>query len=289
MLALAGATALVSTATLAADFPPALPPPMPQYMQAPPPVDTSGWYLRGDVGVGKQSITGFNHFQSNSAFVWPASWRIDQLDMGDASMVGFGVGYAWNSWMRFDFTGEYRASAKFKTIGSYTEFCPNGRCFDVYDGGHHAWLFLANAYLDLGTWWCLTPFIGVGAGGGYHTVGGLTDVGYISDGTTGFGYAASSFSKFNFAWAVHAGLAYNVTNNFKVEFSYRYLDMGSVQTPIIDCAAAGCSATGGPRAYYTLNSLTSQDFRIGMRWMLQPETIAPPPVYTPPPPLMRRG
>ncbi len=26
------------------------------------------------------------------------------------------------------------------------------------------WLFLANAYLDLGTWWCITPFIGAGVG-----------------------------------------------------------------------------------------------------------------------------
>jgi hypothetical protein len=33
-----------------------------------------------------------------------------------------------------------------------------------------------------------------------------------------------------------------------------------------------------------MTNFTSQDFKIGMRWMLQPET----PVYAPPP-LMRRG
>jgi opacity protein-like surface antigen len=174
-------------------------------------------------------------------------------------------------------------------IGSYTEFCPSGRCFDVYDGSHSAVVVMANAYLDLGTWWCLTPFIGAGVGGAWHKFTGLTDVGFISDGTTGFGYAATEFTKWNFAWAAHAGLAYNVNNNVKLELAYRYLHMGNAQTSIIDCASGGCSGTTGPRAYYNLNSLDSHDIKVGLRWMLTPEPVAPP-VYTPPPPpLMRRG
>ena len=298
ILALAGATVLTATAAMAADLPPPLPPPMPQYVHAPP-VETGGWYLRGDVGVGKQDFKTFDHFQTNAAFVWPASWTIDQKQMGDTAFVGFGVGYAWNNWMRFDFTGEYRMSAKFKAIGSYTEFCPTGRCFDVYDGSHFAIVALANAYIDLGTWWCLTPFVGVGVGAVQHTVSGLTDVGYISGpGTTGFGLASANFTKTNLAWAAHAGLTYNVTNNLKLEFAYRYLNMGSVNTPVIDCSGNGCVNSGGPRASYALTNFDSHDFKIGMRWMLQPDVQVapqplynppPPPVYSPPPPLMRRG
>ena len=34
----------------------------------------SGWYLRGDVGVGVQNFTTFDHSQTISVFVWPASW-----------------------------------------------------------------------------------------------------------------------------------------------------------------------------------------------------------------------
>ena len=201
--------------------------------------------------------------------------------------MGFGIGYAWNNWFRTDVTGEYRANAKFKVQGSYIENCTGGgTCFDVYDGSHQALLFMANAYVDLGTWWCLTPFVGVGVGGAYSKVTALNDVGYISDGSVGFGYADKSSQQWSMAWAVHAGLAYNVTNNFKVEFSYRYLNMGDVDTPIINCASTGC-ATNGPRASYTLTNFTSQDFRIGLRWMLQQDV--PQPLYTPPPPLMRRG
>jgi len=283
VLALAGATALASTAAIAADFPPAMPPQM-QYQQAP--VDTGGWYLRGDIGVGKQNFTTFDHFQTNSAFVWPASWRMDQIHMGDAAFVGLGVGYALNNWLRADVTAEYRANSAFKALGSYTEFCPGGRCFDQYDGSHSAWVFLANAYLDLGTWWCITPFIGAGIGSAHTRSTGLTDIGFISDGSTGFGYASKEFEKWNLAWAFHAGLAYNVTNNFKMELAYRYLNMGDVQTGVIDCASVGCTNTGGPSAYYTMTKFDSHDIKLGMRWMLQPEALQP--VYSPPP-LMRRG
>ena len=105
---------------------------------------------------------------------------------------GGGVGFQWNSWLRFDATAEYRIKAKFKTIGSYTEFCPGGRCFDVYDGQHSSIVLMANGYIDLGTWMCLTPFVGAGAGYARHTFTGSRDVGFISDGTTGFGYSQAT-------------------------------------------------------------------------------------------------
>ncbi len=54
-----------------------MPPPMVAYPPAPAPVET-GWYLRGDVGVGVQSFGSFDHSQTNAAFVWPASWSIVQ-------------------------------------------------------------------------------------------------------------------------------------------------------------------------------------------------------------------
>src|SRR5436305_1171342 len=48
---------------------------------------TGGWYLRGDIGVGSQQFTDFPHHQTNSAFVWPASWRIDQKDFSDTTFI----------------------------------------------------------------------------------------------------------------------------------------------------------------------------------------------------------
>ena len=84
------------------------------------------------------------------------------------------------------------------------------------------WLFLANAYLDLGTWWCITPFIGAGVGVTNLTIGNFRDINEIAGG----GGWAKDNTETNFAWALHAGASYTVTKNFAVELSYRYLNLG---------------------------------------------------------------
>src|SRR5689334_564296 len=94
--------ALFAGAAIAAAFTSANAADLGPIMQAPQPIqqvavaETGGWYLCGDIGVGVQTFKEFEHTQTNSAFVWPASWRIDQRDMGDAFFVGGGVGYQWN-------------------------------------------------------------------------------------------------------------------------------------------------------------------------------------------------
>jgi opacity protein-like surface antigen len=299
VLGLAGAAALLSTSTFAADLPPPLPPPV----VAPMPVAAaaSGWYLRGDVGVGMQKFNNFQFTQTNPApfVVWPSDWQIQVHDIKDTTIIGFGIGYQWCNWLRFDFTGERRSDVKVKALGTYTNF--NNQFFpsltplasDHYDLDHSAVVALANVYFDLGTWWCLTPFVGAGVGAAWHRTAAITDVGLNTNGfgASAFGWSSSKdFTETKFAWAAHAGLAFNVTNNFKLEFSYRYLHLGDVRTPEVNCDPTGVcnNAISGPRAYYTLTNLSSQDFRIGFRYLLQPD-VAPPPAYAPPPALMRKG
>jgi opacity protein-like surface antigen len=253
---------------------------------------TGGWYLRGDIGVGAQKFKEFDFHQTNAATggAWPADWRIDQRDIKDTFFIGGGVGYQWNSWLRADVTGEYRADVKFKAIGSYTNF-PNpllGRAFDVYDGDHSAIVVMANGYIDLGTWFCLTPFVGAGVGAAYHRTAAVSDLGINNNGlgSSALGFANTDHSNWAFAWALHAGVAYSVSNNFKMEFAYRYLNMGSADTAEVLCGASGCGAVGGgPRAFYTLRDMDSHDFKLGMRWMLTPDVAPAPQPY----PLMRKG
>jgi opacity protein-like surface antigen len=275
----AGAAAMISTVAFAADLAP--PPPAYQYQPAVV-AQQGGWYLRGDVGVGVQNFSTFDHGQTNSSFVWPASWTINQQDIQDTAIFGLGVGYELNNWLRFDVTGEYRTKADFFALGSYREFCAGGGlCFDKLTGNYSSAVFLANAYIDLGTWWCLTPYVGAGVGGAWNHTSGAQDLGILSNGTNGFGFSTADSSTWNLAWNVQAGLTYNVSNNFKVDFSYRYLNLGSPQTAVVQCQ----NTSPCPGAFYTLRDMTSQDFRIGLRWMLQPE---PTPVVMPAP-LMSRG
>ncbi len=280
---LASAATLIGGTAWAADM--SLPPPQYQapltYQAAPAP--TGGWYLRGDVGVGIQSFSTFDHSQTNSTFVWPPSWQIVQKDLQDTTIFGGGIGYELNNWFRIDVTGEYRTKAMFKAIGSYTDFCAGGgTCFDVTTGNHSAAVFMANAYVDLGTWWCLTPYIGAGVGGAFNQITGVQDDGINSNGTVGFGLTHGDSSSFDLAWNVQAGLAYTVNNNLKIDFSWRYLHLGSPSTAEVFCQ----NTPACPGAVYTLTNMNSQDFRLGVRWMLQPDVA---PVVLPQPPLMSRG
>jgi opacity protein-like surface antigen len=286
-----GAASMISTAAWAADMPQSLPPPVYQqppmvYQQQPtlmePLLAGGGWYLRGDVGVGMLNFSQFEHSQTNSTFVWPPSWNIVQKDIQDTTMAGFGVGYEVNNFLRIDVTGEYRTKAMFKVTGSYVDFCPGGTCFDINSGNYSSAVFMGNVYLDLGTWWCLTPYIGGGIGGAFNRITGVQDEGIISNGSVGFGYSQNDLSAWSAAWNVQAGLTYNVTNTFKVDFNWRYLNTGSPQTATVFCQ----NTNACPGASYTLKDMGSQDFRIGVRWLLQPE---PAPVVMPQAPLMSRG
>ncbi len=134
----------------------------------------------------------------------------------------------WNNWLRFDVTGEYRIEGRFKVIGSYTEFCPGGRCFDVYDGDHSGsavprqrlsrsrHLVVPDAVRRRRRRRRLPQDRGADRRRLHRRRHRRLRL-----------CRRRTTSKWSFAWALHAGLAYNVTNNFKVEFAYRYLNMGA--------------------------------------------------------------
>ena len=276
-----GSTKALSLATIvvlgtvasaaAADLLP--PPPIPAPIPAP--LDTSGWYIRADVGAGVDDSYSFrstlqptNPLGGNA----PAFSRVFS-SVGDFGIIGFGVGYQFNNWFRGDVTGEYRFSSGYKTGNTYTAFCPSAFCLDSYNGNFSSAVFLANGYVDLGTWYGVTPFIGAGVGVARHKLASLTDAG------NGFGFAQDSVNT-NFAWALHAGVGYSVTQNLKLEFSYRYLNSGTFKSnPILCGDLSSC--------FFEQQSfkVASHDFRVGMRWMIGGgETYAPAPAYYAPPP-----
>jgi opacity protein-like surface antigen len=274
ILALAGVAAAVSTAAIAADFPPALPPAQP-LLQVP--VD-SGWYLRGDIGITNQQLSALTQRLDATEL------SLQQVGMGFDSSPFFllGVGYQLNSWLRFDVTGEYRAKANFH--GSDNVTFPDsggiGVLVDNYSASKSEWVVLANSYIDLGTWWCVTPFVGAGVGVSRNQIDSFRDDGI---GNNGNPITAVAFGdqgvKWNLAWALHAGIAYTVTPTFKIDLAYRYLNLGAAQTG--PTRAYDNSFTNG--GAFTFNGLASHDVMLGVRWMIQPEA----PVYAPP--LIRKG
>ncbi|HXM31722.1 MAG TPA: outer membrane protein [Xanthobacteraceae bacterium] len=261
-LALAGATALALAPAMArgADLP--VPPPM---FRAPIVEEYGAWYLRGDIGITNQSV----HKLDSPAF----NSTVTVLEKGfeSAGLFGLGIGYRFNNWLRLDATGEYRANSTFHGLDTF----PNGgiTATNQYTGVKSEWLFLFNAFLDLGTWHSVTPFVGAGVGFDRLTIGNFTDSN-IQNQALGF---STDNSKWNFAWALHAGLAYQVTPNFIVELAYRYVDLGNGATHDL-LAPDGSNPSFNPILF---KHVTSNDLKLGVRWMFAD-------TFFPEPPLIRK-
>jgi opacity protein-like surface antigen len=272
-LIFAAAVAIGTGPAIAADL---LPPPPPVEAPFLPGGDFSGWYLRGDVGVG---WTQLNDMRSTFA---PGSvvpgFQVDRAKLDDSFLIGAGVGYQWNSWVRFDVTGEYRSHHNFTATESYANIfgltC-GARCYDTYHANLRTGVVLGNAYVDLGTWYGITPFVGAGVGVAFHRFSDLQDVSVQPAG--GFGFADDK-NQTNLAWAVMAGLGYTVNPRLKLELGYRYLNMGTIKGNQIVCQGV----PGGCPLEQQTFKVSSHDFRLGMRWMFND---LPPP---PPPPLVRK-
>jgi opacity protein-like surface antigen len=275
-LVAAGAASLLSSAAFAADMAIAPPP-----MYAPPPVeDFGGWYLRGDIGFSNQNVK--NVLDTNSA-AYNNVAVAQTSSFGSAGIYGGGVGYQFNNWFRADVTGEYRGKSNFTGLDVVTGTGPFAGFVgtDAYTATKSELLFLANAYVDLGTWWCVTPFIGAGVGTARVSVGNFTDTGdFINGGIQNhsFNYAGQA-SQWNFAWAVHAGLAYRVSPGLTVELAYSYVNLGNGITGPTSSFDQVTNTTHAPFSY---NNITSNDVKLGLRW----ELSTPPP---PPQPLIRKG
>jgi opacity protein-like surface antigen len=292
-LASVAVLALTRFAT-AADLLP--PPPMPE---PPPPVaEFSGWYLRGDAGISENATapsvsispdpiaaglaSGFLAPGANNTFFNPT--------LSESAMFDVGVGYQVNTWFRADITGELRGGGLFQTLEVLNDV-GNARQFaDFYRANVSSYIGMVNGYADLGTWYGVSPFVGAGVGYAYNRLSGFTDTGAAAGAPVG-GYSPDHGTS-NLAWALMAGLDFNVTQNLKLELGYRYLNYGKVTSGASNClngsgAGNGFSPAncGGSGNVVSTGRLASNDFRIGLRWMLGDNTV-----YAPPPeaPLVRR-
>jgi opacity protein-like surface antigen len=216
------AATLVSTSAFSADLyqpEPAQPAPEVAVSQS------SGWYLRGDVGYAFTDLRGANYFQgSNSNMVDFSSAKLD-----DNFTLGGGVGYQINNYLRTDLTMDYLFKSDFK--GSTHGDC--GACGPGFTSvpatsrdlaSMTAFSLLANAYVDLGTYGAFTPYVGAGLGGTYvkwdklkNTSCSDADSSSCDDTVTHNGRGS-----WRFTYALMAGTSIDLTCNLKADVGYRF-------------------------------------------------------------------
>lgn len=296
-LALAGVSAVVlAAAASAADHTPSI-------LTAPPSVgapaaaaETTGWYLRGDIGVGMNALGRFNALTDVGGVATPqplagTTWALRSKSVSEAVSIGLGAGYSFNSWLRADVTIDYRAGARMRAL-DFATWSPNpmpvgqtgpSQLTNSYNGDIRSIVALFNAYADLGTFCalgCLTPYVGAGVGVAQNMVMNFTDQGAgLNPGLGPFvplGAYARTSAKTNFAWALMAGLGYRVNERVALELGYRYLNMGDLPTMRLVDAITNTNTPNQIR----VRQYSAHEIRMGMRWMLNSDCCgaAPSPI-----------
>jgi opacity protein-like surface antigen len=236
------AAAIVSAATLAsaADMPRNPPPVEPYPLERPAPqfFGNYGWYLRGDVAYRFGAISGAS---AAPGFIDPTDSKIS------SSMAGGIGGGIKTEWLRTDVTLEYGSPMKYDGMIA----TPSDVTAKI-----SALTGLFNAYLDLGTWYGLTPYIGAGAGASYVRA-------YDYSSALAPPFAGDlSHSQWKFTYAGMAGVGYAISRNSMIDIGYRYINFGDVTT--------GSDAFGA----MTFKNVAAHEIRVGLRWSFDDFPVA---------------
>jgi opacity protein-like surface antigen len=313
LFSLAFAAAIVAAPASAADLLGSAPPLSMPGNQSPMFEVGSNWYVRGDLGISFDRAPSVSFPNLASAAFGPlgapltigsgANWTTTNFT------GGAGFGYRWNDWLRFDATWDYRTgpggSRQAAVVCPYgltgvsspagvplgflydtTNTCNGSASVRQYDN-----VFLANAYLDLGTYYGFTPYVGGGLGMNMNT---LTASSSYTETANGQPYVANltpvppfppvwvntqgqtlapqpnvTFGQqfwnrsirsttWSMAWALAAGVGYKITPSMTLDVGYRYLNSGTVNTLL------------NPQTGATIHqNNASHQFRVGVLYYIQ--------------------
>ena len=251
---IAGTAALVAGSLPAAAADLIAPPPV-----VPAPVVTGGWYLRGDIGMTNQRVGSLYNVLYDSATTQNLVTQDKSFDAG--ALYDIGVGYQFNDWLRADAIVQYRGATSFHGLDTFYDAANGINAFDNYTAKKSEWLLMANAYVDLVDFHGIVPYVGAGLGASRNTISSFRDQGIDSFGSPTLAYGATD-SKWNFAWALHAGVAFKATENLTFDLGYSYVDLGDAQSGDL-IAYDGTNNINNPMKF---NHLTSHDVKLGVRY-----------------------
>lgn len=234
------AALMASQTAFAADVYQAEPPAFPDQAPEVQVQEASGWYLRGDVGYS------FNKSRGASFDRVVAGPAIEELsysstNMKDSVLFGGGVGYQINNYLRTDLTLDYMAKSKFTGVAPQL----NGTTSSM-----RAFALMANAYVDLGTYGRITPYLGAGIGGAHVKWSKLTTCGNCE---------IEGEDNWRFTYGLMAGATIDVTCNLKADVGYRFRQIGSGAM----FGTSGSGQTSGGRD----KGITSHEVRVGGRYV----------------------
>jgi opacity protein-like surface antigen len=245
MAVLAG---LGASAAMAADSSKAVLPPAP-VLEDEGGIET--WYLRGDVGYvhHRRPEADFTALPFSGGFI---DERIGRSTVAGLGVAGLGIGYRFGPNLRADVTLDHRFDARFKGVAA----TPAGLLLDR--GLFQSSALMANGYLDLGTFMDATPYIGAGVGVAWNVLSDHARASY--DPATGEASRnrIAGGGDHSLAWALMAGVGYQLSSGFTFDLGYRYVSLGDVKTRAYG-AGAGVDVA----------SIGAHEMRVGVRYAFE--------------------
>lgn len=116
-----------------------------------------------------------------------------------------------------------------------------------------SYTMMFNAYYDLGKIGGMVPYVGAGLGWAYHRMGEV-HIEHALSPNPQYGE-----DKLSFAWALMAGVGYQISDRAILDVGYRYIDMGSARSSHGDTQLAW-----NPRL--EIDDMTAHEFKVGLRY-----------------------
>lgn len=232
-----------------------------------------GWYIRGDVGYSKNTMSDVDYVTAGIAnFGLPNAKGILGTGvlkgtLSDSYSFGAGIGYDTGNYLRVDLTADYFSKANFK--GSSTGQCPGNptfSCTTTDSATYETLSLMANAYVDLGKYHGFTPYVGAGIGGTQVKWGELSNK-YADPAYSGFDETHNGNTSWRYTYALMAGASYDVTDCVALDAGYRYRHiaggkMFNIGNGAAASAPAGSSSTGPGHD----KGIKSHEVRVGARY-----------------------
>ena len=201
------------------------------------PEDTSsGWYLRGDIGVAVNIPAAIN---------WNSLNETNRKQASNA-VGGLGIGYRFNESFRTDLTFDFMSAHKLSgNLSATTQDRLNQQSIAL----------MANGYYDVLKYSGLTPYIGAGIG--------IAQVNTDSIGRDISGLTTYTFGKstgYAFTAAAMTGIAIDIGHGLQADLGYRMAWIGHSRT--------GTEPTGTLAGPINVSDYVSHQFRVGLRYLI---------------------
>ena len=201
----------LSSAAMAADI--SLPPIIdyePEYVEE----IGKTWYLRGDLGYARYAD--FDAIYADGAV------EFLEEDIEDTLSAGIGLGFVLNHYFRADVTLDHRFDTDVYMETETGGVCGGGPCVSKEYATLSSTVALANIYLEAGKYYGFAPYIGAGLGAARNNLSNWRSTTPATN--------VSERTDWSFAWALMAGVGYQVSDSLVFDLGYRYLDLGDIES-----------------------------------------------------------